>query len=193
MSTWWQLGGQWCTFIVLLCGAGLSVTPFRALIEQSMFVQMVVQMPLLFVGGFLLTRLRWVQCVLQGGASWNVYGLTGLMLAQTILVYWMLPISIDRAIVIPWVDGLKIVSMIIAGVFVGDALRRSPATLQLFFMGYFAAMTIWLGIYFIVTQTRLCNAYSLNSQRWTGYGLLLISLLVVGAWSYKAYKTKTFI
>jgi len=71
---------------------------------------------------------------------------------------------------------------------VGDALNKSPAALQLFFIGYFVAMMIWLGMYFIYTDARLCNAYSLNSQYWTGYGLCAISVMVAAYWSYRVLK-----
>ena len=110
------------------------------------------------------------------------------MLAQMILIYWMLPISLDRAVVMPLVDVAKVLTMIVAGFLVGDALKKSPVALQLFFIGYFAAMMIWLGMYFIYTDMRLCNAYSLSSQYWTGYGLCAISIAIVSYWSYRVLK-----
>jgi hypothetical protein len=175
-------------FGILIMAIGLSVPPFRALIEQSMFMQMVIQMPLLFIGGAYLNTFSISKKISQYIASWNVFGLTGFMLAQMILMYWMLPISVDRAVVIPLVDMAKVLTMIIAGFLVGDALRISPAALQLFFIGYFSAMMIWLGMYFIYTDMRLCNAYSLNSQYWTGYGLCAISAITVAYWSWRVLK-----
>jgi len=142
----------------LMIAVGLSVPPFRTIIEQSMFMQMVIQIPLLFIGGAWLNSFSFTKKISQNMASWNVFGLTGFMLAQTILIYWMLPISIDRAVVIPLVDVAKVLTMMIAGFLVGDALQKSPAALQLFFIGYFSAMMIWLGMYFIFTDLRLCNA-----------------------------------
>jgi len=173
---------------LLILAIGLSVPPFRFLIEQSMFVQMVIQMPLLFIAGALLNRLSISKNITNIFGYWNVFGLTGFMLAQNILIYWMLPISIDRAVIMPLVDVVKVLTMILAGFFVGDALNKSPAALQLFFSGYFVAMMIWLGMYFIYTDARLCNAYSLNSQYWTGYGLCAISVMVAAYWSYRVLK-----
>ena len=180
-SLWQQVGILGLLFLAI----GLSVPPFRFLIEQSMFVQMVIQMPLLFVAGAFLNSLAIAKKITNTWGYWNVFGLTGFMLAQNILVYWMLPISIDRAVVMPLVDVAKVMTMILAGFFVGDALKKSPAALQLFFIGYFVAMMIWLGMYFIYTDSRLCNAYSLNSQYWTGYGLCAISVMVAAYWSYR--------
>jgi len=184
-QSFWQQAG---ILGLLILAIGLSVPPFRFLIEQSMFVQMVIQMPLLFIAGALLNRLSISKNITNIFGYWNVFGLTGFMLAQNILIYWMLPISIDRAVIMPLVDVVKVLTMILAGFFVGDALNKSPAALQLFFIGYFVAMMIWLGMYFIYTDARLCNAYSLNSQYWTGYGLCAISVMVAAYWSYRVLK-----
>ena len=172
----------------LMIAVGLSVPPFRVIIEQSMFMQMVIQMPLLFISGAWLNTFSISKKISQKLSSWNIFGLTGFMLAQTVLIYWMLPISIDRAVVIPLVDVAKVLTMMIAGFLVGDALQKSPAALQLFFIGYFVAMMIWLGMYFIFTDLRLCNAYSLNSQYLTGYGLCAISIATVAFWSWRVLK-----
>jgi hypothetical protein len=184
----WQRAGILGT---LMIAVGLSLPPFRALIEQSMFMQMVIQMPLLFIGGAWLNTFSGPKLLANYLSKWNVFGLTGFMLAQMVLIYWILPISIDRAVVIPPVDVAKVLTLIVAGYLVGDALHRSPAALQLFFIGYFAAMMIWLGMYFIYTDMRLCNAYSLSSQYWTGYGLCTLSLAVVSYWSFGVLKKQS--
>jgi len=184
----WQGAGILGTLIIAI---GLSLPPFRVFIEQSMFIQMVIQMPLLFIGGAWLNTFSWPKLLANYFASWNVFGLTGFMLAQMVLIYWMLPISLDRAVVMPQVDVTKVLTMIVAGYLVGDALNKSPAALQLFFIGYFAAMMIWLGMYFIYTDIRLCNAYSLSSQYWTGYGLCILSLAVVSYWSFHVLKKQS--
>jgi len=183
-SDWQSIG----VFFLLCVAVGLSIPPFRFLIEQSMMMQMVIQMPLLFIGGAFLNHFPRAKKITQFVSPFNTFGLTGFMLAQIILIYWMLPISIDRAVVIPIYDIAKVISMIIAGFWVGDALERSPPALQLFFIGYFAAMMIWLGIYFINSDLRLCNVYSLSSQYWTGYCLCFISAAIVTFWSFLVLK-----
>jgi hypothetical protein len=76
---------------------GLSVPPFRALIEQSMFMQMVIQMPLLFIGGAWLNTFTGPKIFANYFSSWNVFGLTGFMLAQMVLIYWMNNISFTNS------------------------------------------------------------------------------------------------
>jgi hypothetical protein len=48
---------------------------------------------------------------------------------------------------------------------------------QLFFVGYLLAMLVTLGVYFVSTDIRLCNAYSQDSQIWTGYGLIALAII----------------
>jgi hypothetical protein len=39
-------------------------------------------------------------------------------------------------------------------------------------------MMCWLGIYFATTELRLCDAFSLQGQVATGWGLLVLDLLL---------------
>lgn len=182
---------KFVNLIFIVVAISLSIPPFRIYLEQSMFVQMVIQLPILFIGGALLSETKQMKQFFSMIKVVNVYGLTSWMIAQLILVYWMLPISIDRAVVIPWVDALKVVSMIFAGVCVGQGLQKAPLAIQLFFIGYFTAMMIWLGLYFATTELRLCNVYSLSSQHLTGYGLIVISGILLAWWSWRVLKDRS--
>ena len=160
----------------------MSVPPLRNVIEQSMAWHMVVQMPLLVLAGALAAMavpagLRWAKL-----ANFNRFGLTGFMAAQGIVAYWMLPLAIDRAVVNPGFDALKLLTLFISGMLLSDAFKRAPMALQLFFMGYWVSMMAWLGIYFATTDLRLCNAYSQASQVATGLSLLALGLLLGAVW-----------
>jgi hypothetical protein len=168
--------------------AALSVPPLRSVIEQSMAWHMVFQMPLLVLAGALAylalpprfgsRRLAIIKQVNQ----FNHFGLTGFMAAQVIIAYWMLPMAIDRAVVQPPFDAIKLATLFTSGMLLADAFKRAPSVLQLFFMGYWVSMMCWLGIYFATTDLRLCNAYSLQSQVATGWGLLALGLLLGVVW-----------
>jgi hypothetical protein len=165
-----------------LGAVALSVPPMRSIIEQSMAWHMVLQMPLLVLGGWFASRAMPRLALLQRLASFNQFGLTGFMTAQVIIAYWMLPLAIDRAVVLPQVDALKLITLFTSGMLLADAFQRAPAALQLFFMGYWVSMMCWLGTYFATTDLRLCNAYSLQSQISTGWGLLALGLLLGAVW-----------
>ena len=183
--------GNIAAAVTLAVAVALSVPPLRAVIEQSMAWHMVFQMPLLVLAGWLASRLMLANFSMHAMRSWasfNQFGLTGFMAAQIIVAYWMLPSAIDRAVVLPAVDALKLLTLSIGGMLLGDAFKRAPAALQLFFMGYWVSMMAWLGIYFATTDLRLCNAYSLQSQINTGWGLLALGAALGVAWVVSVLK-----
>ena len=166
----------------------LSVPPLRSVIEQSMAWHMVFQMPLLVLAGALTARALPTHFLspklarLNQFSQFNHFGLTGFMAAQIAIAYWMLPMAIDRAVVQLPFDAIKLVTLFTSGMLLADAFKRAPLALQLFFMGYWVSMMAWLGIYFATTDLRLCNAYSQASQVATGWGLLMLGLLLGTVW-----------
>lgn len=171
---------------ISLLAAALSATPARRLIEQSMVWHMVIQMPMLVLGGWLVMRHIANKRVSHLLATWNRYGLTGFIGAQAIVAYWMLPLAIDRAVVLPQIDALKLVSLFTCGAMLRHSVERSPAVLQLFFVGYTVSMMTWLGIYFATTDLRLCNAYSLESQTSAGRGIMVLGIALGCVWAISA-------
>jgi hypothetical protein len=117
--------------------------------------------------------------------SWNQFGLTGFIAAQFIITYWMLPISIDRAVVMPQVDVFKLLSLLASGALVKTSISRSPAVLQLFFVGYTVSMLISTGVFLATTERRLCNAYSMESQLSAGYGVVALGVALACAWGFR--------
>ena len=115
-------------------------------------------------------------------APWNRFGLTGFMAAQAIAAYWMLPVTIDRAVVMPSADLLKIATLLAGGALLRHSTTRAPLVLQLFFVGFAVSMTVWLGVYFGTVDLRLCNAYSLESQHRSGLALAALGCILGAAW-----------
>ena len=181
---------SWLTALSAVVAVSLSIPPLRSTIEQSMAWHMVFQMPLLVLSGWLAAQSilpRYVSGYLPQHLTryWsriNHFGLTGLMAAQAIVAYWMLPLAIDRAVVLPQVDAVKILTLFLGGGLLADGFRRAPMVLQLFFMGYWVPMMAWLGIYLATTDLRVCNAYSLQTQVQTGWGLLVLGAALGATW-----------
>lgn len=187
--------------LVGVCSIGLSVPPLRTLIEQSMLWHMAIQMPLLILTGWLLmasgsplpvarasrranqqTPMQINTQINRQASEWNVYGLTGFVFSFITITYWMLPSAIDRAVVLPSADVIKLLSLLACGASLRHSSVRAPALIQLFFLGNFLAMMLWLGSYFLQTDLRLCNAYSLQSQINTGWGLIAWGLGIGVFW-----------
>jgi hypothetical protein len=165
--------------IATTLAVALSVPPLRTLIEQNMAWHMVFQMPLLVVGGWFMfagasdrpatsKSVTW----LNAFASLNQFGLTGFLLVTVAFSYWMLPLALDKAIVQPTADFTKITTLLLAGVVLRESFRCAPVVVQLFFMAYWSSMLVWLGAYFMTTDLRLCNVYSLETQYTAGKGLV---------------------
>jgi hypothetical protein len=162
--------------IATVLAVALSAPPWRYLIEQSMVWHMAVQMPLLVLAGWWAIRALPHGRAVDWLTPWNRYGLTGFITALVILAYWMLPLAIDRAVVLPQADLFKLLTLFFAGLLLQHSFACSPAALQLFFVGYLVSMMTWLGSYFITTDLRLCNAYSLETQVQTGWGIAAIGI-----------------
>jgi hypothetical protein len=177
----------WIGLALCLLGSALSVPPGRSLIEQSMTWHMVVQMPMLFAGGWFL-MIGALDLTKRSPNGWNQFGLTSFIAAQFILTYWMLPISIDRAVVMPQVDVLKLLSLIVSGALIQTSVSRSPVVVQLFFVGYIVSMLISTGIFLATTERRLCNAYSMESQLSAGYGVVALGVALAFGWAFRVIR-----
>lgn len=165
--------------LLTLAALALSLPPLRPLIEQSMVWHMLVQMPLLVLAGWLASSALGPALDLR----WNRFGLTGFMLAQCTVAYWMIPALVDRAVVLPSADAGKLVTLWLAGWALRLGYRQAPPAVQLFFIGYGLPMMAWLGLYLASTDLRLCNAYSLQSQWRAGWGLLALSVALGLLWA----------
>lgn len=176
----WPIAVAVCSLSV-----ALSAPPLRSLIEQSMLWHMVIQMPMLVLGGWLVMGAIRNTALPAAMAAWNRYGLTGFIAAQAVTAYWMLPLAIDRAVVLPAADGAKLVTLLACGALLRHSVDRAPAVLQLFFIGYALPMMIWLGLYFASIDLRLCNAYSLESQVRAGQGLAILAFTLGALWLVK--------
>ena len=180
-------------FASTLAAAALSVPPLRSLIEQSMVWHMVVQMPLLMLAGWLCAGC-WSRTENQSPnespnsapSAWNQFGLTGGLMILVVLAYWMLPSSIDRALVLPAADAFKLVSLWLCGALLQNSAVRAPLGVQLFFVGTVLPMLVWAGLYFASTDLRLCNAYSLDSQIAAGRSLAGLAVLLALGWAANA-------
>lgn len=166
----------------LAVSVAMSLPPGRRLIEQSMVWHMAVQVPLLMAAGWLSMGAMSQARAWRWTADWNRYGLTGLLAAQVVLAYWMLPSAIDRAVVSPLADVLKVTTLLACGALLQSSVWRAPAVLQLFIVGSAVPMTVWLGVYFATTDRRLCNAYTLASQTTAGICIAVWGVAVATAW-----------
>ncbi len=168
-----------------LAGAGLlalaAMPPARHLLEGSMFLHMLVQVPLLVLAGALLGA----RLPARAGAalqSFNAHGLAGWTLGSLVLAFWMLPLALDAAVADVLIDAAKFASLLFAGLAIRLSTAVPGAIVPLFFIGNWAWMTATIGLLYTQTPERLCNAYLVGDQAASGYGLVLLAVLAPALW-----------
>lgn len=176
---------RWCA---LGCAvpALLLWAPARALAEATMLRHMVLVFPCLLIAGW------WAAQALgertrAATAPYDVLGLPALIFVSSALTVWMIPNAMDMAKASLGVDVAKTLSLFVAG----GALRlvswHAGLITQLFFVGNWVTMTVYLGVLFQSLPSRLCNAYRIDDQANAGVGLVLLGAVGGGAWTIHAY------
>lgn len=166
----------------LAVAAGVAAPPAMRLLEGSMALHMLVQIPLLVLAGYWLSaalRPRFRR-ILQ---SFNAHGVTGWALASLALAFWMLPRALDAAVANPWIDAAKFGVLLLAGAALRGSWAASRPVIQLFFIGNWAWMTATAGLLYVEAPQRLCNAYLLGDQAITGHGLIVAAVFLPLLWA----------
>lgn len=160
------------TALILVVAITPSLPFMRFLIESSMAFHMLFQMPMLMLAGYLLNNKPTITqySLASSSAQWLwIYFAT---------TFWMLPISLDKALLYPAWDVFKIFSLLTTGA-VLKLVFQAHRLLAIFFMGSLVMMLFSLGFYYQQTDVRLCSAYLIESQQLTGTGLIIIAGLLL--------------
>ena len=161
----------------------LAITPSlpfaNSLIQSSMAFHMLVQLPMLVLAGYLIAQIGLINKIYHHSLSSSL----SVTLAQWLFIYlasvfWMLPISLDQALIAPEWAIFKIVSLVTTGILL-QKVFKSHRLLALFFIGSMAMMLFFVGYYYQDTDIRLCNAYLIESQQLTGTGLMAAASLLL--------------
>ncbi len=137
-----------------------------------MTAQMLVQLPLLAVAGYLLGLALPVR-VAASLAHWNHRGVTGLVLASLASAYWMLPRLLDASVTEPWVAALKFASVpLLVGLPLAQSWPRSGFVVRGVFLLELIATLFRLGWLYLVSPLRLCNNYLIDDQQRLGQILI---------------------
>ncbi|MDQ0254808.1 hypothetical protein J2S74_002187 [Evansella vedderi] len=164
----------------------LALPPVSNLLESIMIVHMHMQMPLLVVAGFFMGhyfQLRFPEFFQR----WNENGIPGILLFTIIMIYWMIPRTMDEALTMQSVQLFKFISL---PFFAGVPLRDSWPKLSLrgknILITGFTLMFIGMGLLYVLSPEQLCNNYLLVEQITLGWGFITMAICMV---IYLAYKT----
>src|SRR5699024_7438956 len=87
----------------------LMMPPVITLSESIMSIHMHMQMPLLGIVGLLMTPYL-QQRFPDFFKKWNHNGIPGIILFMIIVIYWLLPRTMDEALTIPLLEVFKFIS-----------------------------------------------------------------------------------
>lgn len=160
--------------LLALCVAALVLLaspPGRQLLEARLATHMLVQMPALVLIGIGVSRLS-AGALGAHAATWNRGGATGLLLALAISMFWMLPRSMDAALVDMRFEVGKFVSLPVAGVALAWSYPRAGTIVKGVLNAHVVSALGVMGWAYLAAPVRLCNAYLASDQATAGAGLL---------------------
>lgn len=172
----------------------------RPLLESSMLAHMLLQLPLLMLDGYLFAQAclrsdgpaaRAVNKMARQLRPYDENGVTGLFAALFVSAYWMIPRALEESLNQGGVESLKFISLLLLGAVLPGSLSRANRIIQVFFLGNFCWMTAIAGLLYQDAPQRLCNAYLLDDQAYTGIGLVLASLLIPLCWGIAQLPART--
>ena len=168
-------------FLLLGCTCLLLALLLRPWLEASMWRHMVLQFPLLLLAGAALATTL-PQPVRRLLAACNHYGIAGMVLCTTVLAVLMVPRVLDLALLRPEVEAAKCAALLLAGAGLALSWRPAGPVLQFFFLGNILGMMAIVGMLYIDSPLRLCNAYLQDDQIRLGQWLVGISATLAVAW-----------
>ena len=166
----------------------LASLPARNFLEASMARHMLVQYPLLMLGGALLAvglsaaLAKLTPASPMPVSSWNAHGMTGLFGTALALAVLMIPRVLDLALVQPWVEFTKMAALVVCGAAICQSWRPAGWLVQGFFLGQVLPMMAVAGTLYESSPTRVCNAYLLDDQVLLGQLLVWIAVAIALAW-----------
>lgn len=159
----------------------LALPPARSALEAGLVSHMLLQIPLLAYGGWLIgsaTR-HMVGNTLE---DWDRHGVTGFVLAVCIALFWMLPRSIETSLGAPGQELAKFLSVPLAGVALAFSYPRAPVLLRGLLLSHVVSMFGVLAWTFLAAPVRLCVSYLASEQVTAGYVLLATGLALSTYW-----------
>jgi hypothetical protein len=165
----------------------LALPPVRHALEAGMTTHMLVQFPLVALGGALLAHAlpaRWRTAC----DRWNAYGVAGLLAAALVLAVLMIPRVLDLALVDARVEAAKWLALLVCGAALRLSWRTAGLLVQGFFLGNVLPMMVVAGHLFQDTPVRLCNAYLLDDQVRLGQWLVGLAACAAAAWFAQVFR-----
>jgi hypothetical protein len=167
------------SFYGLLLFIFLVIPPVADFMETLMVIHMHMQMPMLVIAGMLMAPF-FQKRFPNFFQKWNSNGIPGITLFVIIMVYWMLPRTMDEALTSPLVEGFKFISLpFLAGISLRDSWKKLNPFGKNSIIISFTVLFIGLGWLYIWSPVQLCNNYLMIEQVTLGWAFLLTAIGMV--------------
>lgn len=167
------------SFYGLLLFIFLAIPPVAQLMESVMIIHMHMQMPMLVIAGFLMGRFFQIRFPYFFN-KWNQNGVPGILLFTIIMVYWMLPRTMDEALTSFSSEFFKFLSLpLLAGLPLRLSWKKLTSTWKNIIFITFTALFLLMGWLYIFSPDQLCNNYLLIEQITLGWGFLTMAICMV--------------
>ena len=158
--------------IILLLFILLSF-PLNDWLSATMPRHQIIQLPAMFGLGLML-GIHFLRFNIKE-TSW---GIAVLIFTMTSFVFWMLPLSIDYAVINKMFNRIMHLNMVIAGILLMPVLRNILFEIKILFLGMLSAMMLATGITLRAFNILLCSSFDIGQQKETGFYLIIIGFLL---------------
>lgn len=156
----------------------LILPPVSNLMESIMIIHMHMQMPMLVLAGFLMAKFFQLKFP-RFFENWNKDGIAGILLFGVIWLFWMIPRTMDEALVVNGMEVFKFISLtFLAGVPLRDSWKKLKMRGKDIVFYSFMFLSFAMGWLYIKSPVQLCNNYLLVEQITLGWGFLAMAICV---------------
>ncbi len=150
----------------------------RGVLERDPVTHILIQLPALVFSGFILVQPDRIR-----DQFWNQGGWSPLLVALFMSIFWMLPRSIDAALIHIEMELVKFVSIpLLIGIPLAIGWSRAHPVLVSFIKAQTISMLLLLSFLYTHAPMRICNSYLVNDQVRLGYGFLVLAIIVGIVW-----------
>lgn len=153
----------------------LILPPVVTLAESIMAIHMHTQMPLFFISGFLMAPF-FQKKFPRFFEKWNGNGIPGILLFIIIVIYWMIPRTMDEALTITSIEIFKFISLpFLAGVPLRDSWPKITVRVKNVVFILLSIIFAFMAVLYIAAPAQLCNNYLIVEQKTVGWGFVFFS------------------
>lgn len=133
----------------------------------------IIQLPLSLILGLVFGF--WFRTLKSPNPSVSI---SFLIVSTLTMIFWMMPRSIDMAVVFPYFNYLMVFSLVLVGSLIVFAFRNVFIEVKIAFLGMSTAMYFASGVTLKALDVLLCSSFDIDQQHTTGGYLLLIGVLL---------------